>query len=115
MKHFRPIAFCNVVYKLFSKVLVNRIEPLFAKCITEEQVSFVKVRLITNNAFLSPYLFILGMEGYSGLIKKVEDSGDLYGVRICKNTPSISHLKFVDDCFIFFRSTDKEAWGVKSI
>ena len=64
---------------------------------------------------LSPYLFILCAEGLSALIRKAERSGDLHGVSICTNAPTISHLLFVDDCFLFFRVDDNEAQVMKNI
>jgi hypothetical protein len=64
---------------------------------------------------LSPYLFILCAEGLSALIRRAERSGDLHGVSICTNAPTISHLLFVDDCFLFFRVDDSEAQVMKNI
>jgi len=64
---------------------------------------------------LSPYLFILCAEGLSALIRKAERSGDLHGVSICTNAPTISHLLFADDCFLFFRADDNEAQVMKNI
>ncbi|KAK2450768.1 hypothetical protein QL285_009870 [Trifolium repens] len=53
---------------------------------------------------LSPYLFILVTEGLSSLIKHSVENGDLHGVKICRGAPLVSHLLFVDDCFLFCRA-----------
>ena len=37
MGDLRPIAFCNVVYKIFSKVLANLLKPLLPLVISESQ------------------------------------------------------------------------------
>jgi len=57
---------------------------------------------------LSPYLFILCAEGLSALIRKVERCEDLHGISICTHAPTISHLLFADDCFLFFKANEKE-------
>jgi hypothetical protein len=49
---------------------------------------------------LSPYLFLLCAEGFSALITHAKEQGNLIGVKVCRNAPSVSHLLFVDDSFI---------------
>ena len=46
---------------------------------------------------LSPYLFIVYVEGLSAMIRDSEARGALLGCSVCRNAPSISHLFFVDD------------------
>lgn len=64
---------------------------------------------------LSPYLFILCVEGLTSLIRRAESRGDIHGTRICRGAPSISHLLFADDSFLFFRATQKECEVMKNI
>ena len=50
---FRLISLCNVVYKLISKVLVNRLNFILAKAIPESQSSFLSRRLIYDNVLVA--------------------------------------------------------------
>lgn len=45
---FRPIALCNLVYKLISKIIANRIKPKLSEWMTNEQFSFLANRQILD-------------------------------------------------------------------
>lgn len=64
---------------------------------------------------LSPYLYIICAEGLPAIIKNHESRGILHGNRICRTAPSISHLLFADDNFIFCRATLSEVQHLKGI
>jgi len=46
---FRPIALCNVIYNIISKVAANRLKPLFPSLVSGEQSGYVEGRKILNN------------------------------------------------------------------
>jgi len=53
VSQFRPISFCNVIYKIISKVIVNRIKPLLDNIISPFQSSFISGRSIHHNIIVA--------------------------------------------------------------
>jgi len=45
---YRPITLCNLFYKLISKVIANRINPIFSRELFREQLRFLKGRKILD-------------------------------------------------------------------
>lgn len=64
---------------------------------------------------ISPYIYLLCAEGLSSIIKRHEDVGLLHGISIAKGAPPISHLLFMDDCYMFFRANRDEARIMKDV
>ncbi|KAK9195743.1 hypothetical protein WN943_003868 [Citrus x changshan-huyou] len=202
LSNMRPIALCNVLYKIISKMLANRMKLVLDLVISDSQSAFVPGQAITDNIIisaeimhflkrkrqgkngvaalkidmskaydriewkflqdmmpkmgfdakwvalmmlcvstvryrvlregkelgpivpcrglrqgdpLSPYLFILCVDGLSSLIRRQERNGLIHGVRIARGAPSVSHLFLADDSFLFFRANDNEANLIKHL
>jgi hypothetical protein len=193
---FRPISLCNVILKIITKTIANRIKEILPEVISPQQSAFLPGRLITDNTLLafetfhylkhnknkkkgyvgikldmakaydrlewsfientlltmgfpsklvqtimlcvstvsffvlvnghpslsfkphrgimqrdplSPYLFILCADVFSGLLTKNQDQYNINGIKIAQNAPKVSHLFFADDSLIFCKSNKSEA------
>ncbi|GJV94862.1 putative RNA-directed DNA polymerase [Tanacetum coccineum] len=60
LSDYRPIACCNVIYKIISKVIVNRIKSCLGDLVDQNQSAFIPNRQISDNILLSQEL----MRGY---------------------------------------------------
>lgn len=184
----RPISLCNVLVKIVTKVIANRLKGILDQVISENQSAFMSGRLISDNVMiayevmhmlkrkrrereaymalkldmskaydriewgylkailikmgfderwvhlilqcvttvsytivharrevgpivptrglrqgdpLSPYLFILCAEGLSAMLHQFERRKLIQGVKVCKQAPSITHMLFADDSYIY--------------
>ena len=68
VNHFRPISLCNVIYKVISKIIVNRLKPFMDYLITPFENAFIRGRNISDNNLITFEIFdMLGkMKGRKG-------------------------------------------------
>lgn len=64
---------------------------------------------------LSPYLFLLCVEGFSNVLDQASLSGSINGCKISPLAPIITHLLFGDDSFLFFKENMAEVATVKGL
>uniref|UniRef100_A0A1J3EJP2 LINE-1 retrotransposable element ORF2 protein n=1 Tax=Noccaea caerulescens TaxID=107243 RepID=A0A1J3EJP2_NOCCA len=56
LKDYRPISCCNIVYKVISKIIANRLKPILQECISLNQAAFLKGRSLGENVLLASEL-----------------------------------------------------------
>ena len=72
VNQFRPTSLCNVIYKVISKILVNRLKPLMDQLVTPYQNAFIKGRNISDNILMAHEIF--------GILSKKKGRKYGYGV-----------------------------------
>ncbi|XP_026437835.1 uncharacterized protein LOC113336058 [Papaver somniferum] len=106
--HFRPISLCNTTYKIISKILAQRLNPLLLNLISPFQSAFIHGRGLRQGDPLSPYLFLFCMEALSRYLTNAESQGLIHGTKVCSEALAINHLLFADDCMIFCKANMEE-------
>ena len=64
---------------------------------------------------LSPYLFLLCVEGLSKSLTSAASSNIIHGCQISPGAPILTRLLFVDDGFLFFKANTDEICAIKSL
>ena len=116
-------AYDRVEWSFIEKVLVKmgfqeRCVKLMMTCITTASYSVLingephghitPSRGLRQGDPLSPYLFLMCIEGLHGLINKAATYGNIRGVSICRNGLKLIHLLFANDSLIFCRAMENE-------
>ena len=58
---------------------------------------------------ISPYLFLLCSEGFTGLILEATRNKRLSKISICRNCPTVTHLLFADDSILYYKASGQES------
>lgn len=53
MSHLFPISLCNVIFKIITKVLANKLKTILPDIISPSQGAFVVGHLISDNSMLA--------------------------------------------------------------
>lgn len=54
------------------------------------------------------------MEGLSFCLRRMENTGDIEGIKIKRDNPTIIHLLFANDCYIFIKTNIKCSKKIKT-
>lgn len=106
---------CVMIKMGFPATWIDRV----MHCVTTVKYSFVingeasevvvPKRGLRQGDPLSPYLFLLCVEGLGTLIKKAHYDKLIHGISISRNAPVKSHLLFADDSMVFAPANVREA------
>lgn len=72
-KGFRPIALCNVIYKIITTLIAKRLKPMLDKLISPEQTGFVEGRQILDGLVVTQeVIHFLKMKKMKGMMIKLD-------------------------------------------
>ncbi|XP_074374021.1 uncharacterized protein LOC141714399 [Apium graveolens] len=75
MGDLRPISLCNVLVRILSKVLSNRLKKCLGSIISDKQSAFIEGRLLTDNA-------LIAFEVNHFMKRKTQDKNGIAGLKI---------------------------------
>ena len=112
-KVLKGFHFCDQTHDLIMSCVTS---ASFSVLVNGRSCGFFKAGWgLRQGCLLSPYLFILTSEMLSRLFISYKSSGLYSGIKINRYAPSISHLMFADDLFLFGKGTDEAVVVVKEI
>src|SRR3954466_1410857 len=76
---------------------------------------FKPTRGIRQGDPISPFLFLLAIEGLSGLLKTKDSSSQLGGLQVSPEAPRVNHLLFPDDSLLLFKANGEGASEVSNL
>lgn len=72
-------------------------------------------RGLRQGDLLSPFLFLICVEGFSSLIRNEERVGRIWGILVNAFVKTISHVFFADDLVLFCRAIEVKACNMKCL
>lgn len=81
MGDLQPIALCNVMYKILTKILANRLKSVLGGIISESQSAFIAGRSVIDNiivAFETQHFIRRKSQGKKGLVAVKADMSKAY-------------------------------------
>jgi len=64
---------------------------------------------------LTPFLFLLVVEGLSGLVRSTETRGLYHGFKVGNSRLSITHLQYADGTLFVREASMQNLWSIKTI
>lgn len=103
--------------EMWKKLIIACFSTITYLVIVNEKsrMSFTPSKGLRQENLLSPYLFLIYVEGHSVLINNVERRGDITGSAVTRGGTSISHLLFTDDSFLFCRANTEKWVKIRNI
>lgn len=84
-------------------------------CMYKPRGRIIPSRGLRQGDSLSPYLFLICVEGLSALLQHASKRNSLTGILVSHHAPFITHLFFVDDSLIFRKATLEECSELERI
>ncbi|CAO2827157.1 unnamed protein product [Amaranthus hypochondriacus] len=72
---YRLISCCNVIYKIISKVMANKLKPFLHELISINQSAFIPGRLITDNA-------VLAFEAFHAMKRRANGRSNTFALKL---------------------------------
>lgn len=123
-------AYDRVEWEVLTQLLLlygfgAKIVSLIKACISTAQFSillngspygyFKAHRGLRQGDPMSPALFTILSDLLSRMLAEAVQLGKLMGVKISRNSPSVSHLMYADDLVLYVKATEREATVVRTI